>query len=433
MVFKQSHSITVIGAGLAGLTAAYRLQQSGHRVEVYEARDRPGGRVLTYYHGGSYEELGGKFLTDEAEPAHIKTLIQELGLEIDAYPVDLTRQLFWNSKPNDFYSLFKLSPPPTAENHAALMEKAKSSRNCKEVVDWFLANHPQLKHIFNLRLTNYEGTDTSLLDLYGVAIFWSFYKSCYEISQRGGVGTFIVDEVKGGNSLLIQALCNQLEGKIHFRQPLRKIDLDNSGQLQLYFGNAPPIISNKVVLAIPSPMLKEISISEQIVESSRWVSLCSQQYGTAGKILVPIKLQSPPSANFICSSNFVGFFNKDRTILTLYFGGEAGNFNPSEHFEKMFGSSWEQVQLFFPGIEKTASPVAISWAFEDYSKGCYSNFGIGQFQEYTELVEVRGVPVKKIYRPIQERIFFAGEQTAIHYPATMEGAVESGERIAKII
>src|SRR5207247_9504444 len=39
-----STRIVVVGAGLAGLTAAYRLQQAGYAAEVYEASDRIGGR-----------------------------------------------------------------------------------------------------------------------------------------------------------------------------------------------------------------------------------------------------------------------------------------------------------------------------------------------------------------------------------------------------
>ena len=56
--------IAIIGAGLAGLTAAYRLKQRGYQAEVFEARERSGGRAFTYYDGPYYEELGGKFILE---------------------------------------------------------------------------------------------------------------------------------------------------------------------------------------------------------------------------------------------------------------------------------------------------------------------------------------------------------------------------------
>ena len=39
--------IAIIGAGITGLYAAWRLQEAGYNVSVFEARDRIGGRVLT--------------------------------------------------------------------------------------------------------------------------------------------------------------------------------------------------------------------------------------------------------------------------------------------------------------------------------------------------------------------------------------------------
>jgi cation diffusion facilitator CzcD-associated flavoprotein CzcO len=48
---KSRGPVAVIGAGLAGLTAAYRLQQRGFDVTVFEARDRVGGRVWTVRKG----------------------------------------------------------------------------------------------------------------------------------------------------------------------------------------------------------------------------------------------------------------------------------------------------------------------------------------------------------------------------------------------
>src|SRR6476661_2196163 len=53
--------VVIIGAGLAGLSAGYELTQAGHEVTILEARNRPGGRVLTLrepFADGLYAEAG---------------------------------------------------------------------------------------------------------------------------------------------------------------------------------------------------------------------------------------------------------------------------------------------------------------------------------------------------------------------------------------
>jgi monoamine oxidase len=52
-------SIVVLGAGLAGLTAAYELRRAGYRVKILEYNSRPGGRNWTLRGGDAYTELGG--------------------------------------------------------------------------------------------------------------------------------------------------------------------------------------------------------------------------------------------------------------------------------------------------------------------------------------------------------------------------------------
>jgi monoamine oxidase len=52
-------SVLILGAGLAGMVAAYELRQAGYKVQVLEYNARPGGRNWTLRGGDSYTELGG--------------------------------------------------------------------------------------------------------------------------------------------------------------------------------------------------------------------------------------------------------------------------------------------------------------------------------------------------------------------------------------
>lgn len=52
-------SVLILGAGLAGMTAAYELQKAGYKVQVLEYREKAGGRCWTLRGGDVYTELGG--------------------------------------------------------------------------------------------------------------------------------------------------------------------------------------------------------------------------------------------------------------------------------------------------------------------------------------------------------------------------------------
>src|ERR1700686_3010172 len=52
-------SVLVLGAGLAGMTAALELRKAGYKVQVLEFNSRPGGRNWTLRGGDSFTELGG--------------------------------------------------------------------------------------------------------------------------------------------------------------------------------------------------------------------------------------------------------------------------------------------------------------------------------------------------------------------------------------
>jgi oxygen-dependent protoporphyrinogen oxidase len=77
-------AIAVVGGGVAGLSAAYRLKQRGVRVVVYEADDRIGGVVRTERREGYIADLGPSSIA--AVSPELRTLLGELGLEASLVP-----------------------------------------------------------------------------------------------------------------------------------------------------------------------------------------------------------------------------------------------------------------------------------------------------------------------------------------------------------
>jgi monoamine oxidase len=76
---ENTYDVIVVGAGMAGLTAARSLAEAGLKVLVVEANDRIGGRIWTRHVGDEAIELGAEFI--HGRPPELWALIQEAGLE----------------------------------------------------------------------------------------------------------------------------------------------------------------------------------------------------------------------------------------------------------------------------------------------------------------------------------------------------------------
>ena len=72
-------NILIIGAGMAGLTAARTLAEAGRRVTLLEASSRVGGRIHTIREGDEIIELGAEFV--HGKPPELWSLIEEANLE----------------------------------------------------------------------------------------------------------------------------------------------------------------------------------------------------------------------------------------------------------------------------------------------------------------------------------------------------------------
>ena len=92
--------VVVVGAGLAGVSCAYKLQQNGIRADLYESRDRVGGRCWTArtFDGGQVAEHGGEFV--DTRHVQLRRLVAALGLHLDdlwpAYEEEGTFPACWS-------------------------------------------------------------------------------------------------------------------------------------------------------------------------------------------------------------------------------------------------------------------------------------------------------------------------------------------------
>src|SRR4249919_829660 len=76
--------VVIVGAGIAGLTAAWRLRQAGVPVRVFEAQSRVGGRMFSlrdHFGAGQVIELGGELI--DSGHVRIRALAAEMGLQLD--------------------------------------------------------------------------------------------------------------------------------------------------------------------------------------------------------------------------------------------------------------------------------------------------------------------------------------------------------------
>jgi len=92
-----NQKVIVVGAGMAGLAAAYRLRQAGVDVTVLESSDHVGGRLVTDSRDGYLIERGAQLITSTYRNA--LGLVKELGLEAELRPTSPWMAIVKNGRP----------------------------------------------------------------------------------------------------------------------------------------------------------------------------------------------------------------------------------------------------------------------------------------------------------------------------------------------
>ena len=450
MAENKKPKVVVIGAGLAGLTTAYRLQQKGVDVEVYEARNRVGGRVFTVNLNNENVELGGQNITDGGSAENLRRLIREFDLELVEQKVDLNAFYYDNETLISVQEIFENKQFHPQELKKQLNELSMQCTNMREVLErMFVANDP-LRQIMAVRLACYEGgVVEKLSSLYTNTLYHILLGGICQAHQANALedNKITIWSIKGGNVLLPEKMAATLGNKLHYNNPLTYVSKNNNGSLVLTCGDK-QVTTDILVFANPCSTYQNIVFEENIIPEERLLSFQSVQYGTNAKILVPCR--TLPTQRAMIGNQCVGWFDFLGKAFTVYYTGETSFFYPDtivgmycQHGAKLMEMNFADES--FVAIEPTCAQdqnfsvyenaVGHSWPNDPYAGGSYSYIAPGQEILLTSMIEVDGEMVKELFVPINKTLYFAGEHASIliDVPGTMEAACESGERIARMI
>lgn len=448
---NKSPKVVVVGAGLAGLTTAHRLHSQGLDVDVYEARNRVGGRILTVNVGGHIAELGAQNITDGGEAENMHRLIKELNLELIESRVNLNHSYFDGEKLLPIQQLLssKHFDPQDLKNQ--LNELGSRSHNMKEILDGLIERDDPLYKTVAVRLAAYEGAAVEKLSpLYAETLLHMLLGGISVVHPSNGEEENHVDllTIKGGNALLPEKMAEALGNRLHLNMPLTQISKDTDNSFVLTFRDGKTVKADILVLAIPCSIYSEIVFEENIIPLERLEAMRSVQYGSNAKILVPLT-DVPSKDTGLVNDRIVSFYAAGSNILILYYTGASSLFS-ADTILNAYRQERPMIEMGFgdvcppftaPALAKDQAfatyegAVGYSWPNDPYAKGTYSYISPGQEVLLTTMHEENRETVRTLFAPIDQKLYFAGEHTSIlkEIPGTMEAACESGERAARMI
>lgn len=439
----------VVGAGLAGLSAAYRLwRDAGIAAEVYEAQGRVGGRVLTHrFPGDRVAEGGGEAIN--SNESVIRSLVSELGLSL----VDLDRA--WPS--GRIVYRFNGRERRWNEIGRGLREAERAAYRHYVDLDWPVT----YTRASSAARRWDEMSAADWIDAYcpgglgGVA--GEYLRVLFEVDYAGPVrvmsaihviaelgGTFWgggYDErytIRGGNDRLPKRLEAALpEGSVRRGRPLVALRRASDGRPRCTFtdeGSPSDVVADAVILALPFAVLRELDDSGAGFSPQKVAAIQGIGAGINRKFHLPFNRRPwRPATGETWTDLDVGTTwptdpghrGSAPALVSM-----TGTRHPKLGRHEAHGSTGRGVvtrlvsvlERIFPGSRDAADFIARvdDWPADPWARGSYSYYRAGGF---TSFAGAEAEP--------EDGFHFAGEHTA-PYPkrGTMNGAIESGFRAA---
>jgi monoamine oxidase len=441
-------TIVIIGAGLAGLTAAHRLRETGRRVIVLEARDVAGGRVRTIrapFDNGLYGEAGAARISDVHH--FVLHWMNKFGLNLVPF------------SPPDGHTLYAVDglsaysdDPNIGERLALDLREDERGLRPSELANRYLEGLPE-----NLRNTEIDadalaswaefdgatwpnwlrgrGASEAAVRLLTLGADSSEISALYVLRQiflhRAGRGYF---RIEGGMDRLTRALVEALEDNIRTNCKVTALTQTESN-VQVRFeeaGEVKTVTGARAIIAVPFTLLRDMSVEPALSPAKREVIL-NLPYRSSIRFLLQTDrpywrdqaLSGAARTSAPCEI-WDGSFGQLSVngLLSVTAGGQPAM---RERFAAL--AAPEQLRLgiamaegAFPDLrDHYQKGFTQNWTDDPWSRGAFAVSYPGQMTEWgTDGWTPEG------------RLHFAGEHVS-PWPGWMEGALWSAERVVQEI
>jgi monoamine oxidase len=429
----------VVGAGLAGLTAAADLAGAGSEVLVLEARDRVGGRMLGIEVApGEWVDAGAAYLGERH--TELNDLLATLGLK--AVPTEMTgdSRFMLGAGGTTRHGRF---PPLSAVALGDMFELLDElTRQVDPTAPWESPDADLLDRLtaadwadqhlrradarlfFPLFLGEMMAADPAEVSMLHVAFYLrSGGGISYLNDFEGGAQDSRVD---GGAQLVCEMLADRLPAdSVRLGEPVTALQ-DNGVGVRVHTGRT-AYDADAVIVAVP-PLLAE----RLVIDPAPVFPRATARTGRGCAVKVHLVYPEPawrrdglsgwsvnaegPLLSTVDDTPYLGSVGVLTGFVT---GAEAHRYAALPRREQR-ASAIAQAARIFPDLPAPSEVHVTDWVSEEYSRGCYAAvFGPG---DWTRLGP-------SLTRP-HGRVHWAGTETSTEFFGLMEGALRSGKRAA---